>query len=313
MSTVRTVLGVVDAGELGITCAHEHLVTAPGDAFRGGDADLVLDDERAISVDLEAFALAGGSTIVELSVAEFGRDPLALARLSAATGVRIIAATGHVVEAQWAGVLDVGALSERELVREMVRDITEGFQGADGVGAGVIKVGTSRDGATPAEERVLRAAAAAQRETGAGITTHTTAGTAGLEQIRVLEAAGADLDRVCIGHQDHRLVWDDHLAIVRAGCLIGYDQVGKEKYARDHDRAAFIARLVAAGFGERIVLSHDFARRSDHLGYGGAPGLPHILESFVPLLRAQGLSEADVERLLVANPAALLAPAPARA
>jgi phosphotriesterase-related protein len=305
--TVETVTGPVAAADLGVTLAHEHLITSPGAAFRGGDDDLVLDDEAAIAVDLEAFAAAGGRTVVELSVKEFGRDPLALARLSRATGVQIVAATGHVVEAQWEGVLDVGSKSEAFLTEAMVRNVTEGIPGADGIRAGILKAGTSRDGATPAEERVLRACAATQRETGVAITTHCTAGTAGLEQVRILEAAGADLARVCIGHQDLRLVYEDHLALVRSGVVIGYDQIGKEKYAPDAERAAFIARLVADGFGDRIVLSHDFARRSDHLGYGGGPGLPHVPTSFAALLREHGLDDAAIERLLVANPATLLA------
>lgn len=307
MSTVQTVTGEVEADALGITLAHEHLITAPGEAFRGGDDDLVLDDEQAIAVDLEALAAAGGRTVVELSVKEFGRDPLALARLSRATGIQIVAATGHVVEAQWEGVLDVGSKSEAFLADAMIRNLTEGIPGADGIRAGILKAGTSLDGATPAEERVLRAAATAQRETGVAITTHCTSGTAGMEQVRILEAAGADLGRVCIGHQDLRLVHEDHLALLRHGVFIGYDQIGKVKYAPDEDRAALIARLVADGFGDRIVLSHDFARRSDHLGYGGGPGLPHVLTSFVPLLEDHGLAADDIDRLLVRNPARLLA------
>lgn len=305
--TVQTVTGPVAAADLGRTLAHEHLLTSPGRAFRAGDDDLVLDDPAAAARDLEAFARAGGGTVVEVSCAEFGRDAAGLARLSQATGVRIVAATGHVVEAQWAGVLDVGAMGEAELTAEMVRDLTEGFPGADGVRAGVLKVGTSRDGATPAEARVLRAAAAAQRETGVAITTHTTGGTAPLEQVRILERAGADLARVCIGHQDLRLVEEDHLAVLREGCFIGFDQIGKLKYAPDEERARRICRLADAGFGDRIVLSHDFARRSNHLAYGGGPGLPHVLTAFAALLRGAGLDHAAVERLLVEAPRALLA------
>jgi predicted metal-dependent phosphotriesterase family hydrolase len=73
-----------------------------------------------------------------------------------------------------------------------VRDLTEGMDGTAGW-AGVIKVGSSLDRVTSAEHRVIRAAAVAQRETGAPITTPTTAGTAAMEQVRALEAAGEAL------------------------------------------------------------------------------------------------------------------------
>lgn len=304
---VTTVLGPVEATELGRVQCHEHILTRPGEAFTGGDPDLVLDDREAAAREVAAFAAAGGSTLVDVTCAEFGRDPAGLAEVSRRTGVHVVAATGHVVEAQWAGVLDVGALSEAELVTEMVRDLQEGFSGAPGVRAGVIKAGSSRDGATATERRVLRAAAAAQRETGAAIITHTTSGTAPMEQVGILETAGADLGRVLIGHQDLRLVWADHLAVVASGCRIAYDSIGKERYAPDAGRADFVARLVDAGYGDAICLASDFARRSDHVAYGGGPGLAHVLGTFIGRLRGAGLTQPDVDRLLIDNPAALLA------
>src|SRR4051794_18745684 len=101
---VRTVTGDITADALGATYCHEHLLTHPGRAFSRDD-DLVLDDPDAAERDLRAFAAAGGGTIVEVSCEEFGRDPAGLARLSRRTGVHVIAATGHVTEAQWKDVV----------------------------------------------------------------------------------------------------------------------------------------------------------------------------------------------------------------
>ena len=50
------------------------------------------------------------------------------------------------------------------------------------------------------EEMVLRAAATAQRETGLAITTHTHFTRFAEQQVDIFEAAGADLDRIVIGH-----------------------------------------------------------------------------------------------------------------
>ena len=302
---VRTVLGDVASEELGPTYAHEHLLTRPlGEQVRD-DPDLVLDDEQRAAAELRTFVQAGGRALVEASTAELGRDPAGLRRLARRTGVHVVAATGHVCEQYWRGALDLEAKPERALVDGFVRDLTVGMDGTD-VRAGVVKVGSSLDRVTGTEARVIRAAAAAQRETGVPITTHTTAGTAAMAQVRALERAGADLLHVCVGHLDRRLVWEDHLALARAGVFLGYDCVGKEQYQPDAERVRFILRLVEAGHGRQVLLAGDMARRRYLGAWGGRPGFRFILGEFLPRLRAAGLDDADVRALVVDNPASFL-------
>jgi phosphotriesterase-related protein len=298
------VRGDVAPETLGPTYCHEHLLTRPAPHV-GGD-DLVLDDDSKALAELALFRGAGGRTIVEVTTPEFGRDAAGLALLAERAGVNVVASTGHVSEEYWRGVLDLDAVSEADLAAEFVRDLLDGIDGT-GVPAGVVKVGTSLDVATTTERKVIRAAAAAQRETRAPITTHTTAGTGALEQARLLELAGAQLDRVCIGHLDRRLVWDEHLELARRGVFLGYDCVSKEQYEPDSKRADFVVRLVEAGHGRQICLSGDLARRSYLESWGGAPGYRYLLERFLPLLAEHGLAEGDARRLVVENPAGLLA------
>jgi predicted metal-dependent phosphotriesterase family hydrolase len=302
---VRTVDGDVEPRELGPAYTHEHLLTRPAGEQVRGDPDLVLDDEERAAAELGTFVRAGGRALVEASTAELGRDPAGLRRLARRTGVRVVAATGHVCEQYWRGALDLEAVPERTLANGFVRDLTVGMEGT-GVRAGVIKVGSSLDRVTGTEARVIAAAAAAQRETGAPITTHTSAGTAALEQVRALETAGADLSHVCVGHLDRRLVWADHLALARAGVFLGYDCVGKEQYQPDAERVRFILRLVEAGHGGQLLLAGDMARRSYLGAWGGGPGYGFILGEFLPRLRAAGLDEAATRALVVANPASFL-------
>jgi 5-phospho-D-xylono-1,4-lactonase len=168
--------------------------------------------------------------------------------------VHVVATTGHICEQYWRGALELEATPERALVFGFVRDLTVGMDGTD-VQAGVIKVGSSLDRVTPTEARVIRAAAVAQRETGAPITTHTTAGTAAMEQVRALERAGADLSHVCVGHLDRRLVWEDHLALAH---------------------------------GRQVLLAGDMARRRYLGAWGGGPGYGFILGQFLGRLRVAG-------------------------
>jgi predicted metal-dependent phosphotriesterase family hydrolase len=302
---VRTVAGDVAPEALGPTYGHEHLLTRPAGEQVRDDPDLVLDDEQRTAVELRTFVQAGGRALVEATTVELGRDPAGLRRLARRTGVHVVAATGHVCEQYWRGALDLEAKPERALVFGFVRDLTVGMDGTD-VRAGVIKVGSSLDRVTDPEARVIRAAGAAQRETGAPITTHTTAGTAAMAQVRALERAGADLSHVCIGHLDRRLVWTDHLELARTGVFLGYDCVGKEQYQPDADRVRFILRLVEAGHGRQVLLAGDMARRRYLGAWGGGPGYGFILREFLPRLRAAGLDDADARTLVVANPASFL-------
>ncbi|MGH2663463.1 MAG: phosphotriesterase family protein [Actinomycetota bacterium] len=304
--SVRTVLGDVLPGSLGPTYAHEHLLARPGGDWARGDADLALDDEDRSALDLEMFLRVGGRGLVDATTEELGRNPEGLRRLSARTGVHVVACTGHVSEEHCRGAVDLDAASESELAERLVRDLSDGLDGTS-VRAGVIKVGSSVDRVTGAERKLMRAAAAAHRETGAPITTHTSAGTAALEQVRVLEGVDADLTRVCIGHLDRRLVWADHVALARSGVYLGYDCVGKEQYQPDAERVRFITRLIREGHGEQVLLAGDMARRRYLVSWGGAPGYAFIIRDFLPLLRQAGVGEEEIGGLMVDNPARFLA------
>jgi 5-phospho-D-xylono-1,4-lactonase len=303
-SIVRTVSGDIEKDALGRVYCHEHLLTRPGDHMVEGDNDLILDDARRALAELEIFRSAGGGSLVEVTTPEFGRDLDRLGDLSRRSGVAIVGVTGHVSETYWRGVLDLEATPESELVNEFLHDLTTGT--SRGTRAGVIKVGSSRDCVTPTEEKIMRAAAIAQRETGAPITTHTTAGTAAIDQVRTLEAAGANLEKVCIGHLDRRLVWTDHLALAKEGVFLGYDCISKEKYEPDWNRVDFMVRLGEAGFAGQVLLSADMARRSYLESWRGGPGYRYILEVFVDRLLHAGCSSLEVDRILIDNPARFL-------
>jgi phosphotriesterase-related protein len=307
MSTIHTVTGEIAPADLGVTYVHEHMLCNAPSAMRAhsGGIDLVLDDEDLSAAELELFKQAGGSAVIDLTCTEYGRDVEGLRRLSERTGIHLIAATGHIMEGYWTGVLDVASRTDTELVDEMVHDLTQGLDGTS-IRAGVIKVGSSKDRVTADEERMIRAAVKAQALTGAPISTHTTAGTMGPAQAEIFTDAKADMDHVIIGHLDRNLDWDDHLAVARSGARMGYDCISKEHYQPDSVRVDFIRRLVAEGYADRLCFSGDLARRSYLTSYGGGPGMTYILWRFVPWLRQEGVSDDVIDGILVRNPAQLL-------
>jgi len=306
LPVVRTILGDIAPAEMGRTYAHEHLLWSVPPPYDSHDLDLRLDSVEAAIRELTLFKTAGGHSLVEMTTPELRRAPREMRAISEATGVHIIAATGHhkglFSEAYTAG------LSVDTIAAQMIRDLTEGMDDTD-IKAGVIKIGTGEGGPSESEVKVIRAAGIAHRETGAPVSTHTEAGAYALEQIRLLREAGAAPERMLIGHLDRRLDWDYHLQIARTGAYMGFDQISKEKYFPDRERITFIKRLIEAGYGRQILLSGDLARKSNwpSYGFGNGPGLTYILWCFVPRMLEAGISPQAVDDLLIHNPARFFA------
>lgn len=301
MATVMTVTGPIEPSQLGITYAHEHLLGSPPDwSSDRQDRDLTMLSVEAAVKELEIFKLAGGQTIVEMSPADYNRSPEQLRTLSVTTGVHIIMTTGLHKEA-FSHPLTSGATVD-ELVARFTRDVVEGV-GETGVKAGVAKAATSLNMITTGESKVVRAVARTHRETGVPVSTHTQNGTMGLEQLALFKSEGVNLAKVAIGHVDRKLEYDYHKAMLDMGAYLIYDQISKEKYVPDRDRIAMLLRLVADGYGDRIMLGGDFGRASYWTSNGGGPGLSYILWRFVPWLISERMPREAVQAMLVGNPA----------
>jgi len=299
MSKIQTVTGTISGDQLGVTYSHEHLITRPPQPVIDEDPDLCLDSIEKAVQELEYFSMAGGEAIVEMTTIDYGRDINALRTIASHVPVHIVAPTGFLKGAYHAPLVRDRSITQ--LVDVMVREVTEGIDGTDSK-AGVIKAGSGHNQISDEEEKVLRAAARAQLETGAAISTHTQAGTMGLEQVEILRAEGVDAGRIIIGHLDRNLDWDYHRALANGGVYLMYDHLSKEKYAPDSRRVEFIKTLIQEGFGRQILLSGDFGRRSYWTSQGGGPGFTYILWRFIPWLREAGVSESQIEDMLVNNP-----------
>lgn len=306
---IQTVLGRIDPGEFGICYAHEHLLGAPP-CETEPDVDFVLDDEEAAARELQRFKAAGGSAVVEMSTADYGRDPGGLRRVSKRTGIHILCASGYNKDrfsARFTREMSVGEMTAR-----FTREVRDGI-GDTGVRAGLVKAASTLNEISPAAEKVFRAAAATHRRTGAPISTHTEAGTMAIEQLRLLEDEGVEAGRVVVGHMDRKLDVSYHLEVADAGAYLGYDQISKEKYYSDRRRAEVILHLIDEGYAAQILLAGDLARRSywPSYGFADAAGFAYILNTFIPMLKDVGASAEAVDMLLRENPARAFTFAPA--
>jgi phosphotriesterase-related protein len=239
----------------------------------------------------------GVTALVECSTGGVGRRADLDLAVSRATGLPIAVPTG-IYREPWIPDWARGARSA-ELEDWMSGELDDQIE-ASGVRAAWIKLSAGDDGITPLEERILRAAAAVSRRTGATIGSHTIRGRVAHEQLHTLDGAGVDPARFIWIHTqaepDHAL----HLEMARRGAWLSYDDIG----ARDDvEVVEMVLRVLEAGFGSQLLLSHDAGWFDPAQPGGGTPrGYTHLVTALLPALRAAGVDDATLHRLTHDNP-----------
>ena len=308
MATVETARGPVDTRELGPTLMHEHIVTrSPGVQENWPH----LWDRPGI-VALAEKKLAdlytrGIRSIVDLTTVDLGRDIGLIAEVARRTRVHVIVATG----VWWMPQRYFSAHGVDAVAALFIRDIREGI-GATGIKAAIIKCATDTAGVTPVIENILRASARAQKATGVPISTHTwAAGRVGETQQAIFAQEGVDLRRVIIGHSGDSEDLQYLRGLMERGSTIGMDRFGLDNFLPTDKRVEVLARLCAEGFAPKMVLSHDANCWTDMLTEDDKRrtrprwNYNHISDDILPLLRKAGVSEEQIDQMLVKNPQAI--------
>ncbi len=348
----QTVLGLVSPDDLGITLPHEHCLidmsiwfdvprTVTGKQIAREPLSLdnlwyvryhpysnldnvqLLDEKVAIE-ELMRYRLSGGRTVVDMTNVGLGRDPLALARISRATGLHIVMGAGYYVEDSLPPGL---TMNEDDIARDIVRDIMEGVDGT-GIRAGLIgEIGIMGWPLTESERTFLRAGAIAQKETGGFINIHTgRSPNSPFEVVEFLDRAGADVTRVVMSHIDRTLFFhEDRVRLARTGCMLEYDLFAWEGWMpesvrmvyseddptrradlpNDAARVDHLVALINDGFVNQLLVSHDHNSKTRLCRYGG-PGYAHLLDNVVPIMRRKGMSLEQIDTIMVQSPKRLL-------
>jgi phosphotriesterase-related protein len=159
-------------------------------------------------------------------------------------------------------------------------------------------------------ERVVRAVAEAHLRTGVPISTHTHAATErGLEQQAIFKEMGVDLGRVIIGHSGDSTDPEYLTKLCEAGSYIGMDRFGIDIQSPFEARVGIVAEMCKRGFASHMVLSHDAGVFMDWLPMDLVPvALPnwhyhHIHDDVVPALLERGVTQDQIDAMLVGNPA----------
>lgn len=308
---VNTVLGPVAASELGVTLVHEHVFV---NLLREMRSDGWLGDGVVAVEELKRLRDAGGRTVVDTTNRGLGRQPEALRAVSERTGLHIITGTGmyrhQYYDHDWVDRNSVGAIANW-----MTSEIDDGIEGT-GVRAGIIGEIGCDEYITAHEERIFRASARAQQRTGVAISTHAARWPVGHAQLDLLEAEGADLRRVIVGHSDSVTspTWfsrsdatDYHESLARRGPFVAFDHFGGWATPADDQRAMdYVVHLVKQGFVSQVLVSQDICFKSS-LHVSGGNGYDYLLTVIVPKLRERGIADDVLQTILVDNPRRALA------
>lgn len=298
---IQTVLGPIEASELGTTMAHEHLAVDLGGVR--GDADSSFTDSALVRSEMERLRAAGVRSVVEVSCIDMGRDVAALARISRASGLNVVCSTGFYLEKYHPAWLKDAPVARIEAV--FLKEFREGIDGT-GIKPGVIgEVAGEKTRITDSEAKVMVAAAHVAAEVGCAVTTHCQLGRMALEQAKLLLDGGMEPGRAILGHLDLADDLDYYRRVLSCGVNIGFDTCGKVAYLADEQRAKNLAALAAEGYAGQIVLSTDVSRQSYMHAKGGF-GYTAAMDRVLPMARELGLAEKDIHTMLVDNPARIL-------
>src|SRR3954466_11545836 len=314
MAQVQTVLGPVDAGDLGRTLIHEH--------FRGRDESTVfqwphLHDEEAEYAEAVEMARAvqshGVRTVVEPTAMMLGRDVPNLIRLAQETGLQIVPCTGIYTYDHLP--INLESRDADFMADLFVHDIEEGIQGTD-ARAAFIKVAADEAGVNENIEKIQRSAARGSVRTGAPIMAHSRpAANTGPRQVEILVEEGVVPEKIQIAHTGDTDDLDYIERVLETGVYIGLDRYGYNLFLPVDQRNATTLALLERGHADRMFLSQDWVVAFDWIPQELIPqfieqgmvepdmSMTLIFERIIPTLKEGGMTDEQLDTMLVANPA----------
>jgi len=314
--------GEIRAEDMGITYMHEHVFTPVEPKYRAMALDYA-------ELELKNIALMGAKTFVDVGPSRWRKNGLQLNLgmyeeiASRVPELNIICCTGY----HWAGgealkklLSELEDKDEDQMADEMVEDITNGIKGSR-IKAGLIKVGSTGAKLRPHEEKIFTAAGKAQAATGVPICTHAIHGQ--LAQMRALEKAGADLERVYYSHIECKMGWEGRsldeeagylAAIAKSGGSLLFNNFALEQFTTWPDLIYLLRDLKDNGLSDRILISMDWNFHMNELGQveledeGKWPGTvvrvpSYIFTWVIPVLKKEGFTKEDMDQWLVHTPA----------
>jgi phosphotriesterase-related protein len=300
MPKLITTLGPKAADEVGMILPHEHVFVDVRTADQPGHGQAEADDViKLMAPEIAKVQALGVTAIVDCGPVGVGRRADILMAVSEATRFPLVVPTGIYREPwipEWAH-----DASEEELQAWMMGELQSEIE-QSGVQAGWIKLSAGDEGMTECEAKILRAAAGAGATTNAVIGSHTIRGRVVRDQLDVVEGAGYRPERFIWIHAQAEPDMALHLEMAQRGAWIEYDAIGSEQ-SDDDFYLQLVQRMLDAGYGHQLMLSHDRGWYDPAQPGGGTPKpYTYISECFLPKLQAAGVDGAALKQLTHTNP-----------
>jgi phosphotriesterase-related protein len=305
-----TVDGPVPPEQIGLTLEHEHILVdfigADSTGYSRWNKEDVIN--KALPFILSAKEI-GVQTLIECTPAYLGRDPFLLKELSRRTGLNFITNTGYYGARNNLYVPENFFSSEPAEIAEIwINEFETGIDGS-GVKPGFIKIAVDpADTLSPEHRKIITAAALAHLKTGMVIASHTGPEKPALEQINILKEFNIDPSAFIWVHAQRGSV-EKNIEAATAGAWISLDNVHSGTNVEPGAPnsidwyAGRIMELKKEGLLNRVLISHDSGWYDPAKPDGGTfKGYSDIFEALLPALKALGLTDADINQILVLNP-----------
>lgn len=282
--------------------------------------------------EFEYFAACGGQTIVDASPIGMRRVQ-EIQELIAQTDLHIVGATG--LYTAFDRPQKYYAISKEEQMAMFEQEIHEGIEGTN-MKPGLLKCAVSslaedKQSIHPVERTTVAACAEVAAKYGMSIHMHQANPLPVeliLQEIDVMLNAGVAPDKIVIDHMDivntatrefvmnpdmQRIITAERqVAVLEKGVNISMDNWGNPLQFQDfmlnndYERLKILVQLLQLGYGDHIVLGHDFAGFQSGKAMGNH-GYTRILTFTLPMLKKLGFDDAAGRALVVGNPARILA------
>jgi len=301
---IITVTGEIPVSRMGATLPNEHVLVDFASIDSIGmniyNRDTVIAKVLPYFEELKQYKV---KTFVDGTPEFMGRDPELLADLSRKTGINILTNTGWIASDDERHLpKEFKDMSAEEIAAVWIDEAKNGIRNT-GIKPGFIKIGLNKIKLSETDKKLVAAACLTHLETGLTIMSFTGPAEAALEQLTILRKYAIDPSAFIWSHALEELNSKKILAIALMGAWVALDGIQNDMMSQIQiDR--LLQNLKSTRQLGRILLS------SDAIGYQiGKPNgaefgsYSELFKSFSLLLLSEGFTRAELDQMIVKNPA----------
>jgi phosphotriesterase-related protein len=300
-SKIITVTGEIQAGKIGKTLHHEHILVdfigADSINYNRWNKQEVVDKVLPYLLEIKNL---GYKTLVECTPEYLGRDPELLKILSEKSGLQILTNTGY-YSTMGAKYIPPHGFSEtaEQLAERWIDEAKNGIEGT-GIYPGFIKIAVERAPLQEINRKVVEAACITHKATGLTIMSHTGLSVPAFQELEILEKYGVDPSAFIWTHANNEPDNNKILEAARKGAWIAFDNFTAKNLEQFVNFAVLMKK---EGMLNKLLFSHDAGWYQPGEPDGGTfRGYTDIENLLIPALEKSGLSQQDIYQLFTLNP-----------